>query len=56
MGFFCGQQLNHFRSQIFADFLKESSERLQVNVRYLKEEAELGTAGGIYHYRDELMK
>lgn len=35
-------------------FLEEVQSKYRVNVRYLQEFVELGTAGGIYHFRDQI--
>jgi mannose-1-phosphate guanylyltransferase len=35
-------------------FLDEVQNKYRVNVRYLQEFVELGTAGGIYHFRDQI--
>ncbi|ORZ37808.1 nucleotide-diphospho-sugar transferase [Catenaria anguillulae PL171] len=46
-----------FDDQVFAPFLDRVSTDLpSLNVRYLREYQALGTAGGIYHFRDEILR
>lgn len=35
-------------------FLDEVQSKYRVNIRYLQEFVELGTAGGLYHFRDQI--
>lgn len=35
-------------------FLDEVQNKYRVNIRYLQEFVELGTAGGLYHFRDQI--
>uniref|UniRef100_A0A0K2USF9 Mannose1phosphate guanyltransferase alphalike [Megachile rotundata] n=1 Tax=Lepeophtheirus salmonis TaxID=72036 RepID=A0A0K2USF9_LEPSM len=37
-----------------AQFIQEMSKKYDVHIRYLQEFAPLGTAGGIYHFRDQI--
>ncbi|KAF7489163.1 Mannose-1-phosphate guanyltransferase alpha-B [Sarcoptes scabiei] len=36
----------------FTEFIQSMTSKYQINIRYLQEYAPLGTAGGIYHFRD----
>jgi mannose-1-phosphate guanylyltransferase len=36
------------------NFLDEVQNKYRVTIRYLQEFTELGTAGGIYHFRDQI--
>lgn len=38
------------------NFLDEVQEKYRVNIRYLQEFVELGTAGGLYHFRDQIRR
>lgn len=44
--------LGFFPQDDLDEFVKSMKNKYQLNVRYLQEYAPLGTAGGIYHFRD----
>ncbi|KAI9308191.1 nucleotide-diphospho-sugar transferase [Cunninghamella echinulata] len=46
-----------FEDQIFSRFLDDAATEFpHLNIRYLREYQSLGTAGGIYHFRDEILR
>ncbi|KAG9292846.1 hypothetical protein G9A89_016208 [Geosiphon pyriformis] len=46
-----------YEDSVFSSFLEEAAREFpKVNVRYLREYTSLGTAGGIYHFRDQIMR
>eukprot|EP00211_Chloroparvula_japonica_P002074 CAMPEP_0119155338 /NCGR_PEP_ID=MMETSP1310-20130426/51694_1 /TAXON_ID=464262 /ORGANISM="Genus nov. species nov., Strain RCC2339" /LENGTH=434 /DNA_ID=CAMNT_0007147933 /DNA_START=34 /DNA_END=1339 /DNA_ORIENTATION=- len=47
--------LGFFQAEEFDSFCNDASQRMGVPVRYLKEPSSLGTAGSLYHFRDEIM-
>lgn len=44
--------LGFFQQDDLDEFVKSVKNKYHLNVRYLQEYAPLGTAGGIYHFRD----
>ncbi|OZJ06253.1 hypothetical protein BZG36_00796 [Bifiguratus adelaidae] len=49
--------IGFFEDRVFENFLQQvATEFPDMNVRYLREYQALGTAGGIYHFRDEIMR
>ena len=47
--------LGFYPSSEMSDFVQEMNEsQNQFKVRYLQEFAPLGTAGGLYHFRDQI--
>lgn len=38
------------------NFLDEIQAKYSINIRYLQEFVELGTAGGLYHFRDQIRR
>lgn len=48
--------LGFFEEQLFEGFLSTMSETHNIPFRYLKEETESGTAGGLYRYRDVILQ
>ena len=49
--------VGYYEEHVFRDFIKESSRQLpQIRMQYLREYQALGTAGGLYHFRDAILK
>ncbi|CAI4217420.1 unnamed protein product [Parascedosporium putredinis] len=49
--------IGYYEEQIFQNFIKEaSSEFPGLSIKYLREYEALGTAGGLYHFRDAILK
>ncbi|KAK9387746.1 nucleotide-diphospho-sugar transferase [Lipomyces mesembrius] len=49
--------IGFYDDSVFKDFLAESSmEFPQFSIKYLREYRALGTAGGLYHFRDAILK
>jgi mannose-1-phosphate guanylyltransferase len=49
--------IGYYDESIFRDFIKDSSlEFPQITIKYLREYQALGTAGGLYHFRDAILK
>jgi mannose-1-phosphate guanylyltransferase len=49
--------VGYYDEAIFRDFIKDSaSEFPHITIRYLREYQALGTAGGLYHFRDAILK
>jgi len=46
--------LGFYDESLFSDFVQNASNHLGIGVRYLREESSLGTAGGIWRYRDAI--
>jgi len=46
--------LGFYPSNEMSTFVTEMNSMFKVNIRYLQEFAPLGTAGGIYHFRDQI--
>ena len=49
--------VGYYDESVFRDFIKDSSKELpQFRIQYLREYQALGTAGGLYHFRDAILK
>ena len=49
--------IGYYDESIFRDFIKDSSRDFpQIKIQYLREYQALGTAGGLYHFRDAILK
>jgi len=49
--------VGYYDESVFRDFIKDMSKSYpQISVKYLREYEALGTAGGLYHFRDAIMK
>lgn len=49
--------VGYYEESVFRDFIKDSAKDFpQITVRYLREYQALGTAGGLYHFRDQILK
>ena len=49
--------IGYYDESVFKDFIRDSSREFpQFKVNYLREYKALGTAGGLYHFRDAIMK
>jgi mannose-1-phosphate guanylyltransferase len=49
--------IGYYDESVFRDFIKDSSlEFPQLTIKYLREYQALGTAGGLYHFRDAILK
>jgi mannose-1-phosphate guanylyltransferase len=49
--------VGYYDESVFRDFIKDCSNNFPgVSVKYLREYQALGTAGGLYHFRDAIMK
>ncbi|KZF21179.1 GDP-mannose pyrophosphorylase A [Xylona heveae TC161] len=49
--------VGYFDESVFRDFIKDASKEFpQLTIRYLREYQALGTAGGLYHFRDAILK
>lgn len=49
--------IGYYEESVFRDFIKDSaSEFPQLSIKYLREYEPLGTAGGLYHFRDAILK
>jgi len=48
--------LGFYEDHLFTSFIKETSTILGVNIKYLREQKELGTAGGLLKFKREIMK
>ncbi|SAM09130.1 hypothetical protein [Absidia glauca] len=49
--------IGFFEDQVFANFLDQAATEFPaLNLRYLREYQSLGTAGGLYHFRDEILR
>jgi mannose-1-phosphate guanylyltransferase len=48
--------MGFFDQTLFQGFMDTVSEDMKIPVRYLREEAECGTAGGLYRYRDVILQ
>ncbi|KAI7879481.1 nucleotide-diphospho-sugar transferase [Lichtheimia hyalospora FSU 10163] len=46
-----------FEDNVFSRFVDDAANQFpSLNIRYLREYQELGTAGGLYHFRDEILR
>ena len=49
--------MGYYDESVFRDFIKDSSKELpQIRIQYLREYQALGTAGGLYHFRDAILR
>ncbi|KAF3903285.1 hypothetical protein ABW20_dc0109882 [Dactylellina cionopaga] len=49
--------IGYYDESVFRDFIKDSSKEFpQFSIKYLREYEPLGTAGGLYHFRDAILK
>lgn len=49
--------IGYYDESVFRDFIKDSSREFsQFKIQYLREYMSLGTAGGLYHFRDAILK
>lgn len=49
--------IGYYDETVFRDFIKDSSKEFpQLKIQYLREYTALGTAGGLYHFRDAILK
>ncbi|PHH84570.1 hypothetical protein CDD83_1722 [Cordyceps sp. RAO-2017] len=49
--------IGYYDESVFRDFIKDSAKEFpSVTIRYLREYQALGTAGGLYHFRDAILK
>ncbi|KAL9082489.1 MAG: hypothetical protein Q9159_006375 [Coniocarpon cinnabarinum] len=49
--------VGYYEESVFRDFIKDQGkDHPQITIRYLREYQALGTAGGLYHFRDQILK
>lgn len=49
--------VGYYDETVFRDFIKDSAKEIpQIRIQYLREYQALGTAGGLYHFRDAILK
>lgn len=49
--------VGYYDETVFRDFIKDSAQEFpQFRIQYLREYQALGTAGGLYHFRDAILK
>ena len=49
--------VGYYEESVFRDFMKDQSKAFpHITIRYLREYQALGTAGGLYHFRDQILK
>ena len=49
--------VGYYDESVFRDFIKDSAKEFpQIRLQYLREYQALGTAGGLYHFRDAILK
>lgn len=49
--------VGYYEEHVFRDFIKDSAKEMpQIRIQYLREYQALGTAGGLYHFRDAILK
>ena len=49
--------VGYYDETVFRDFIKDSAKEFpQITIKYLREYQALGTAGGLYHFRDAILK
>ncbi|KYK61129.1 GDP-mannose pyrophosphorylase [Drechmeria coniospora] len=49
--------IGYYDESVFSDFIKDSAKEFpSITIRYLREYQALGTAGGLYHFRDAILK
>lgn len=48
--------IGNFDSSVFDAFILESARHTRIPVKYLREYQSLGTAGCLFHFRDEILR
>ncbi|KAK5052502.1 hypothetical protein LTR84_002366 [Exophiala bonariae] len=49
--------IGYYEENVFRDLIKDSSKEFpKIKIQYLREYQALGTAGGLYHFRDAILK
>jgi mannose-1-phosphate guanylyltransferase len=49
--------VGYYEESVFRDFIKDASKNFpHLSIKYLREYEALGTAGGLYHFRDAILK
>jgi len=49
--------VGYYEESVFRDWIKDTAKQFpNISVRYLREYTALGTAGGLYHFRDAILK
>lgn len=49
--------VGYYDESVFRDFIKDSAKEFpRISIKYLREYQALGTAGGLYHFRDAILK
>ena len=48
--------LGFYDPELFATFISATSSKFNIVIRFLKESKALGTAGGLLHFRDEILR
>ncbi|KAI9887717.1 MAG: Proteasome subunit alpha type-2 [Watsoniomyces obsoletus] len=49
--------VGYYEESVLRDFIKDSTKEFpQLSIKYLREYQALGTAGGLYHFRDAILK
>ncbi|KFY25326.1 hypothetical protein V491_01807 [Pseudogymnoascus sp. VKM F-3775] len=49
--------IGYYDETVFRDFIKDATHEFpQLSIKYLREYEALGTAGGLYHFRDAILK
>ncbi|KIH88759.1 mannose-1-phosphate guanylyltransferase [Sporothrix brasiliensis 5110] len=49
--------IGYYDESVFRDFIKDASNEFpKLSIKYLREYQALGTAGGLYHFRDAILK
>lgn len=49
--------VGYYDESVFRDFIKDSAKAFpNISIKYLREYQALGTAGGLYHFRDAILK
>lgn len=49
--------IGYYDESVFRDFIKDAASSFpNIHIKYLREYQALGTAGGLYHFRDQILK
>jgi len=48
--------LGYYNEALFTQFAEETSKELNIKIRYINEVNVLGTAGGLYHFRNQILE
>ena len=49
--------IGYYEESVFRDFIKDAASQFpKLSIKYLREYQALGTAGGLYHFRDAILK